>query len=134
MRPVGKFKEKDIRLTDLYLKGTYGDSLVYPAGPAIEIINEKLINKSIPQRVAELFGKDRPVCVVEKEKIDYKKELLPVTAFAWLLCPEPVRDNQSDGSHLILVYFQNIDENPFSVVENKLKLIDWQRYADDFDF
>jgi hypothetical protein len=134
MKPVGKFKGKNIRLTHLYLKETYGESLVYPAGPGIEIINETLINKSIPRRITELFGQDRPLCIAEKEKIDYRQELPPVTAFAWLLCPQPVKSRRSDGSHLVLVYFQRADEDPFSVVEDKLKLIDWQRYADDFDF
>jgi len=133
MKPIGEYKGKDIRLTHLYLKETYGDSLVYPSGPGIEFINERLINKSIPQRVAELFGKGRPVCVVEKEKID-KQELSPVTAIAWLLCPQPVKSRRSDGSHLVLVYFQRVDEDPFSVVEDKLKTIDWQTWANDFDF
>ena len=52
------------------------------------------------------------------------------TVYAFLKCYEPIKEG--DGSSIILVWFQNPDQDPFAAVCEKLKTIDWGKEAKDY--
>jgi len=129
MKTIGKFNKNDIKITDLYLAETYGHFLTL--GDTIEIVNRKLIDIYIEERVDQLFGFNRPTYIVEKEKIDFNKKLPPVTGYAWLRCYEPIKEGH--GSHLVMVWLQDGESDPFKEISRRLGEINWEEQAGDFE-
>ncbi len=134
MKIVGEYKNTEIRLTDLHLGETYGGSLMLPVGPGIEIVNGKIINRKVYDEVGCIFGEGRPVYIYDKDNLDYKEYFPGIMAIAWLSCSKPVKREDCDGSNLVLVFFQDSGENPLTAVAERLKKVNWEKHAEDFEF
>jgi len=129
MRKVGRYKNKDIRIRDLHISETYANYLLF-SKDAREGVNREIIDSDIGNKVYNLFGSSRPITIADHEYIDYKKRLPSFICYAWLVAREPIK--QGSGSHLILVWLQNGNQDPFAVAAEKLENIDWEKHAFDF--
>ena len=132
MRIVGQYKGQDICLDSLYMQDTYAGHLL-GTNQGQEEINLKIVNKRVKIRAERIFGSNCPCCIANQTELDYKQRLPAETWHAWLTCSLPIGyKSEYDGSHLILIWFQNTDQDPFTLAEEHLKQIDWEKYAKDF--
>ena len=132
MRIVGQYKDVNILIDSLYMQGTYA---AYLEGikQQQEEINLKIANKQVKIRTERIFGSNRPCYVAGQKIIDYKQRLPAETWHAFLTCSLPIGDkSEYDGSHLVLIWFQNADQDPFALAKEHLKQINWEKYAKDF--
>jgi hypothetical protein len=132
MQVVGKFKEEDIRLDSLHMSKTYGGFLLGPSEKRMEECNMNILKDLQGEECDRLFGKDRPILIFGKDDFDLKKRLPKVYCFAWLTCSSTVQDPAEHGSHLILIWFQNSEEDPFRKLFTLISSIDWEKHARDF--
>lgn len=131
MKTVGQYKGRDIKITDLYVCETYGNYLLLnKSGLGQE--NQKILEHGIPKTIERIFGKSRPIFIVDSEKFDLKVWLPRVMVCAWL-CGMPI-DESWQGSNLILVWFQSSAEDVFGQAAAHLKKIVWEEKAKDFDY
>ena len=128
MRVIGSYKEKDIIVKSLYLLETYQGYLLGQRGDFS--LNANIIKDKIEEKVHELFGLHKSYCIANLEEIDYNKPLPEEIVHVFLECGAAVKEG--NGSYLILVWFQHSTQEPFKLAEDKLKIIDWQRCAQDF--
>lgn len=130
MRIIGQYKGTDIQITDIYLSDTYGGFLSGPSAKRIEQWNHILVDERIPEVIAKLWGNGWAYHLME---IDYKKELPGTRVIAWLECPNGIKEN-SYASRMIIVWYQEPDEDPFERAVANLKQIDWGKEAKDFEY
>lgn len=125
-RIVGRYLDTDIRIDSLYLRNTYTG---FTAGRT-KAVNAEIVNSKIDIQTADLFGAHLPYHIVDREALDYSAELPPETVYAHLECARPIAGGH--GSHLVLVWFQGYDDDPFAVAKGHLRRIDWEKHAADF--
>jgi len=128
-RNISKYKNKETIIDSLFLTETYSGYLALSKN-VYERENTKIINKGIKKTVSRIFGKNRPICVVEKDLINLNELLPEIIVYAWLTNSEPI--SEGDGSHLILVWFQDSGQDPFVVAKEKIEKIIWEKEAKDF--
>ena len=128
-RVVGQYKDKEIVVEALHLEQTYADILVGKKDD--KWLNREIINVKVDKKVHELFGLHPPYLIVDHGSIDYEKPLPPEIVFVLLECWEPIE--RGDGSCLVLVWLQEPDQDPFSMVGPKLETVDWAKEARDFE-
>lgn len=129
-RAVGKYKDQEIKISALYLCGTYDGLLLGRLDDKWR--NIELVNVKIDRESQKLFGAHVPYCIVDYHEIEYSKRLPPEIVFARLDCGEVVK--KGDGSHLILVWLQDSSRDPFAEASEKLKTINWEEHAEDFEY
>lgn len=135
MKTVGKFKEKDIRLVSFHMSETYGGFLLGPSEKRMEECNVNILKDLEGKECGRLFGDGRPTLIAERDSFDLKKRLPSVYVLAWLSCTSIVRDpDENGGSHLILIWFQGQEEDPFAKLASLMSSIDWEKYARDFSY
>lgn len=132
MQVVGKFKGKDIRLDSFYMSETYGGFLSGPSESRMAEWNVSILKNLQGRECDRVFGEGRPSFIVGKDDFDLKKRLPEVYCFAWLSCLSTVQNPTEIGSHLILIWFQNSGDDPFSKLSTLVSLIDWEKHAQDF--
>lgn len=131
MKVVGKYKDRDIKITEIYACETYGNYLLLSkSGLGQE--NQNILSKGIPKIIERIFGENRPIHIMDSEKMNLREWLPGVMVCAWL-CGEPIDESQ-DGSNMILVWFQNSAEDFFGKAEALLKQIVWEEKAKDFQY
>ncbi len=94
------------------------------------------VYSSIKKEVKKLWG-DRTIHIVEPElKIIPKSHhfgpysVLPSwTHIAWV--NGPAKDRENDGSHLVVVWFT---QEPLFNAQESIDKIDWDKYAEDFQY
>lgn len=129
-RMVGKYKNRDIKIESLYLTETYEGLLVGRKDD--ERRNVEIVNAKIDKETSELFGFHTPHCIANYDDIDYKKPLPREVVYANLVCHAPIKEG--DGSHLVLAWFQDHNQDPFTMASEKIKTIDWEKKAEDFEY
>ena len=129
MRTVGKYKNENIEVTELHLLETYRQYLA--AGDHVEEINQSIYGLEMTEQIDSFFGYNRPLLIDDKACLNFKKLLPPVMGFAWLRCYQPIKEGA--GSHLVVVWFQGKDADPFDEAGNRLRSIDWGKTAKDFE-
>jgi len=132
MRIIGQYKGANIRMTSMYMSQTYGGYLSM-SKRWHEDRHRNMIDVNIPEEITHLYGKDRPYCIAGLDKVDYKQEFPPVKVIAWLSCCELIEDSTAHGSHLVMVWFQQRDDDPFVKAVANLKEISWEDNAKDFE-
>lgn len=132
MKIVGKYKDRDVRITDIYICETYGTHLLLSEN-YLESANQDILSKNVPNTASRLFGDWVPLCIAGIEQIDLKKWMPGVMAYAWLV-GAPIEESRFDGSHLVLVWLQDTAEGFFERAESHLKQIAWEEKAKDYEF
>ncbi len=133
MRIVGKFKNEDIRLDSLHMSKTYGGFLLGPSERTMEECNAIILG-DLQGKCDRMFGEGQPSLIVGKDDFDLKKSLPNIYCFAELTCISTVQDSTEHGSYLILIWFQNTEDDPFNKLPAVVSLIDWEKYARDFSY
>lgn len=129
-RPIGTYKGENICIDSLYLHPTYG-GYIHLSRDSMERANRREVDERVGDTIKKLWG-DREYLLLDKEKFDLKNPLPQETVFAWLSCRAPIGD--SDGSHIFLVWFQDVGQDPFQLAIEKLTQIDWEKQARAFNF
>jgi hypothetical protein len=108
---------------------TYGGSL--EGLPPLQVMLD-LVNR----RIEKSWGQDRPTHIIPyvvATTIGFRgetKERLPTWCHCyWFNSYTPIKDPSEHGSHLIVVYFS---EQSSVDPDEVLKLVDWNKYAEDF--
>ena len=130
MKAVGKYKDREVRITSMYIDETYGRYLCL-SNNVLERENRKILTEHVQETVDRLWGDGRPVYVMNLETIDYKKRLPRLMVYVWLV-GETIGD--ACGSHLILVWLQDSAEGFFDQAAAYLKQMVWEEKAKDFDY
>jgi hypothetical protein len=132
MRIVGKYKEQAIRLDSLHMGKTYGGFLLGPSERHMECWNGGILKDLEAKECARLFGAHRPTFIIGRDGFDLKKRLPQVYVLAWLSCASTVKNADEDGSHLVIIWFQESDEDPLSKFPELVTALDWESNARDF--
>jgi len=127
MRVIGKYKAKEIKVLSLFVTQTYGDLLC----GSRKAMNLEIIASTIGRTSIKLFGSHVPHYNADINNIDMEDYLPPETIYADLECFAPIKEG--DGSRLILVWFQDSSQDPFTVAIEKLKTIHWEKHAEDYE-
>ena len=130
MKGVGKYKDREVRVTSMYIEETYGNYLCL-SNNVLERENRKILTEHVKKTVERLWGDGRPVYVMDLERIDYKKRLPRIMVYVWLV-GKTIGD--ACGSHLILVWLQDSTEGFYEQATAHLKKIVWEEKAKDFDY
>ena len=130
VKAIGKYKDRDVRITNMYIDETYGDYLCL-SDDVLERENREILTEHVKKTVERLWGDGRPVYVMDLERIDYKKKFPRIMVYVWLV-GETIGD--ACGSHLILVWLQDSAEGFYEQAGANLKEIVWQEKAKDFDY
>jgi hypothetical protein len=135
MRIVGKFKNQDIRLETIYVSGTYGGFLSGPSKSRLLETNKRLLEDIQTSKCNRVFGYDFPVYLHCSSEPDFLSQRLPpVYVMAYLSSGALLQDDASNGSHLILIWLQELQEDAFVKVSKVVSEVDWEKHAKDFQF
>jgi len=129
-RAIGKYRDEDITIAALHLAETYAGLLM--GSRSDKWLNIERVNVTIDKEAGRLFGSHIPYCITNYNEIDYSKPLLPEIVYTYLTCSTPIK--KWDGSHLVLVWMQEDGCDPFTMSIEKLKTIDWEKHAIDFQY
>jgi hypothetical protein len=134
MRVVGKFNNQDIRLEVLHMSKTYGGFLLGPSEKHLEDANRNILNDLEGRECQRLFGADNSPFLALPEGRSLKDRLPEVEVFARLMCISPVRGASPADyfSELILIWFQEGQDDPFDKLTDLVKAIDWDAQAQHF--
>lgn len=129
MKVVGEFKGSNIYLESIHVKRTYGDFL----GLNGNILNEanQFLFKSIPEDFELYNPRELPVVII-KDGLDSSKLLPSVMVIGEFYCGIGSSEDYEESA-LIVVWFQERDENFFIRAEEIIKRIAWLRLAKDFN-
>lgn len=129
-RSVGTFKGKDICLEDLVLKATDAGVLLRSQRWNEEKNRERILELKT-KNCERYLGITEPVVFINEDKIDCKGTLPEVTAWAYLTCGAVVADHSEMESHLVLIWLQKGHEDPFLMLREHLRALDWAAFARD---
>ena len=92
--------------------------------------NQRLINQlSYPKD----WG--NRVCIMKKSDIYASENILkPVINSVWLSSSEPVKDKNSFGADLVVMFFsdENLEMTIQEIILNGVRDIEWEKFATDF--
>lgn len=123
---------RNVRLKALHLISSYGTLIGFPSAR----INRNIIeNASYPIEWGE-----RKVLFLEPDIKEIESELDPIQYCVWL-DSEPLKEKilnsgYTDGSELVVIWFgeKPAGEPIINVIGKYLSEIDWDRYAENFDY
>jgi len=109
-------------LDSLHVSRTYGGSY---AGR----VESKVMIEAARKSVERLFGPDRPTLVLPPKT---QGDALPEWQYvAWFSCYTPVENEDACGSHLFVVWWDDVlCLDPSSILDK----VYWKKHAKDFDF
>lgn len=122
---------KEVYLEAFHCASTYAGLLV---GSPTKESNEALIDHlSYPNE----WGKK--ACVLKKSNMYFYENILkPISYSVWLSSSEPIgiKDKQSDGSALVILWFgeKQLDKSIQEIIVDGVGDIDWDKFADNFQF
>lgn len=84
------------------------------------------------KRVTDIFGRDRPMLVIEPPEGERTPHFMCVAWVDSLV----LGDKDSDGSHLFLIFYSNtvVFTDPKSLVAAALQGVDWETHAKDWGY
>lgn len=98
---------------------------------ATESINQNLINHlHYPQN----WG--NRVCIMKKSDMYASENVLkPVINSVWLSSSEPIKDKNSFGADLVVMFFseENLEMTIQEIILNGVRDIEWKKFATDFE-
>ena len=129
MRIAGQYKDHEVKVDILCVRPTY-ERYILIGCEGLKTVNAKIIDLHIGEMVRQLFGPNRPSYICDAKMMSPAAKLPEETGYAWCACDLPIE--KGDGSYLILVWFQDSKQDPFAVLKERLKNVDWENEASDF--
>ena len=129
-RVIGKYKDQDISMSALHLAGSYDGVLLGRRND--RWFNIERVNVAVDKESARLFGTHVPYYIADYKEIDYSKSLPAEAVYVYLECAASVKEGH--GLHLILVWFQEAGQDPFAMAAERIKSVDWEKEARDFEY
>lgn len=130
MRSIGRFKDSDIYVDAIHVQDTYG-GFGFLIGKA-EDRNFKIVNYLVGEKAIMLFGSSLPYHICGHNEIDYNKRLPDEVVWAHLSSGAPI--GKGHGSQLVIAWFQEEGKDPFGEAVVRLKSINWEKAAEDFEY
>lgn len=131
MKIVGKFRDKEVHLDEFYMRSTYDGWLCGPSEKRRESANQGIIDDLRGKDCTKIFGDHKPRIFIEETKGNLKDFMPPVVVFASLTCFVGVRGGD-EFSHLIIIWLQNKEDDPFEKLSDLIKQVDWEKHAENF--
>lgn len=131
MRTVGHYRDSELHLDALHLAGTYAE---YLALDSYADVNASILGESLNWNLERIFGQNEPRIIAGKDRLNLSERLPDTMCIAWITCGWALADAEADGSHLIIVWLQDAQADPFGVLKGILAGFDWAKHAKDFCF
>jgi hypothetical protein len=76
-------------------------------------------------------------CIMKKSDMFASENILkPIINSVWLSSNKSINDKNSDGSDLVVMFFseENLDKTIQEIINHGVRNIDWEEFADNFQF
>lgn len=132
-RKLGEHNGQTIFINSLHIDQTYGG--MYIGSGYLPNANKEILANGVRNRVEKLYGANTKFHLASEVKIDPTRPLPQEIVITQLDCLSKKNKDEKDidGSSLILVWFQNSDEDTFKNATLYFKEIDWKKEAEDYE-